>query len=313
MSTAIVSAAVCTDQDTGSFFELASRAGRTCLEQAGVSPNRIGMVINAGVFRDSNISEPAVAALIQKRLDIGLEYVSGNVPAFSFDLMNGATGVLHAFMAAQCFLAPGEVEYAMVVAGDTHPSMIRDRDDFPYAASGAAVLLRSDTEAGGFGRPHTSEVDGSAPPTAWVDLESAGTDGRNALTVRAGTGDPLELADRVVRACLADEGIDAADFATGKAVLLAPAPVAGFRERLAYRLGIPVAALAGVDPALGDPFSAAPVHVYTQAAASGLLEGVRTVLFLGVDDSAAACLPYRPLPLSLSGSVAELQSNQVAG
>lgn len=313
MSTSIVAAAVCTDADTGSFFELATRAGRSCLEQAQVSPDEVGLVINAGVFRDFNISEPAVAALIQKRLAVGLEYQTGNVPAFSFDLMNGGTGVVHALMAAQCFLAPGEVRYAIVVAGDTHPSLARDREDFPYAATGAALLLRSGDDAGGFGRPHSTERTDSVPPAAWVNLEAAGTNGRNALTVRGGGGDPLTAADAVVRTCLAEDGIDIGDFATGKAVLLAPAPIPGFRERLAYRLGIPSAAVAGVDPAVGDPYSAAPVHAYVNAAASGLLDQAHTVLFLGADDSSAACLAYRPVPLATSGSVAELHVNHLGG
>ncbi|NNH72406.1 hypothetical protein HLB23_21510 [Nocardia uniformis] len=313
MSSAIVSAAVCTDADTGSFFELANRAGRSCLARAGVSSDRIGLVINAGVFRDSNISEPAVAALIQKRLEVGLEYSTGQLPAFSFDLMNGATGVVHALMAAQCFLAPGEVEYALVVAGDTHPSTEREREDFPYSVSGAAILLRSSRDAGGFGTPHTTEIGDAARPTAWVDLDAAGSDGRNALTLRGGTGDPLDAAEQVVRACLADEGIDPGDFATGKAVLLAPAPVPGFRERLAYRLGMPSTAIAGVHPAVGDPYSAAPIHAYASAAAEGLLDAAGAVIFLAADDSTAACLAYHPLPLATSGSVAELRTNHTGG
>lgn len=313
MSTEIVAAAVCTDADTGSFFELANRAGRSALAQAGVSADQIGLVINTGVFRDSNISEPAVAALIQKRLEVGLEYSTGTLPAFSFDLMSGATGVVHALMAAQCFLAPGEVKYALVVAGETHPSTERDREDFPYAIGGAALLLRSSSEAGGFGRPHTTETSDAAPPTAWINLEEAGANGRNVLTLRPDPADPLDAAEQVVRACLADEGIDAGDFATGKAVLLAPAPVPGFRERLAYRLGMPSTAIAGVDPAVGDPYSAAPIHAYVSAAAAGLFDSARTVLFLGVDGSSAACLTYRPLPLATSGSVAELRSNHIGG
>ncbi|MFI6869290.1 hypothetical protein [Nocardia sp. NPDC050406] len=313
MSTAIVAAAVCTDADTASYFELATRAGRSCLEQAGVSPDRIGLVINAGVFRDFNISEPAVAALIQKRLEVGLEYATGRVPAFSFDLMNGGTGVVHALMAARCFLAPGEVEYAIVVAGDTHPSLERDREDFPYAATGAALLLRSDGAAGGFGPPHTVERMDSVPPSAWVNLEAAGTGGRNAISVSGGFGDPLGAAERVVRECLAEEGIDSGDFATGAAVLLAPAPIPGFRERLAYRLGVPSAAVAGVDPAVGDPYSAAPIHAYVSARSSGLLDEARTVVFLGVDDSSAACLAYRPQPLTTSGTAVEMHANHLGG
>ncbi|WP_040809650.1 hypothetical protein [Nocardia concava] len=297
MSTAIVSAAVCTDTDTGSYFELAARAGRQALAAAEISPDRVGLVVNAGVFRDSNIAEPAVAALIQKRLEVGLEYTTGRVPAFSFDLLNGGTGVVHALMAAQCFTGLGDVEYALIVAGDTHPTTERGRDDFPYTASGAAILLHASAGAGGFGRIYTSETPGPTGPTAWADLEAAGTDGRKALTVTTNVGDPLALAEEVLRQCLAGEGLEAADFATGKAVVLAPAPVPGFRERVAYHLGIPSAAVAGIDPFVGDPYSAGPVHAYLSAATQGMLDEARAVVFLAADENSAACLVYRPQAL----------------
>ncbi|MVU77802.1 hypothetical protein GPX89_11170 [Nocardia sp. ET3-3] len=297
MSTAIVSAAVCTDTDTGSYFELATRAGRQALEAAEVSPERVGLVINAGVFRDSNIAEPAVAALIQKRLEVGLEYETGRVPAFSFDLLNGATGVVHALMTAQCFTGLGEVEYALIVAGDTHPSTERGRADFPYTAGGAAILLHASESAGGFGRIYAAETPGVKGPTAWADLEAAGTDGRNALTVRPEIGDPLALSESVLRECLAGEGLQTGDFATGAAVLLTPAPVPGFRERVAYHLGIPSAAVAGIDPFVGDPYSAGPVHAYLSAASQGMLDEAHTVVFLAADENSAACLVYRPRAL----------------
>ncbi|MEC3918224.1 hypothetical protein [Nocardia sp. CDC160] len=296
MSTAIISAAVCTDADTGSYFELASRAGRQALQAAEISPDRVGLVVNAGVFRDSNIAEPAVAALIQKRLEVGLEYETGRVPAFSFDLLNGGTGVVHALMTAQCFTGLGDVEYALIVAGDTHPSTERGRADFPYTASGAAILLHSSQSAGGFGRIYTSEAAG-ATPTAWANLEAAGTDGRNALTVNTAVGDPLALAQEALRECLAGEGLESGDFATGSAVLLAPAPIPGFRERVAYHLGIPSSAVAGIDPFVGDPYSAGPVHAYLNAATQGMLDEARSVVFLAADENSAAALVYRPRAL----------------
>ncbi|WP_067813934.1 hypothetical protein [Nocardia inohanensis] len=305
MTTTIVSAAVCTDVDSNSYFELAARAGRAALEQAGVSPDHIGLIINAGVFRDSNISEPAVAALIQKRLEVGLEYRTGRLPAFSFDLLNGGNGVVHSLMAAQTFIAAGDLEYALVVAGDTHPSLEREVEGFPYTPTGAALLLRLSGDAGGFGRLYTAQESGAIAPTGWADLVGAGTNGRAAMTIGPGSGDPLEAAAEAVTQLLAGEGLELNDFATGAAVLLTPAPIPGFRERLAYRLGVPSSAVAGVDPAVGDPYSAAPVHAYLTAAQRGLLDAARAVVFLGVDDSSAACLVYRPHALASTGPASD--------
>ncbi|GAA5107844.1 hypothetical protein [Nocardia iowensis] len=300
MATTIVAAATNTDLDTGSYFELAARAARSCLADSDVSVDEVGMLINAGVFRDDNISEPAVSALIQKRIGLGLEYQPGRVPAFSFDLMHGATGLLHAISTAECFLATGEVEYALLVAGDTHPSTQRYVAGFPYTTGAAALLLGSSPAAGGFGRLYTSETTGKADPSAWVALGEAGANGRSAMCVRHGAEDPIELAAAVVRDCVTDEDIDGDDFAAGRAVLLAPAPALGFRARLAETLGLRPEAVVGVDPAIGDPYSAAPVHAYVNARESGVLGTADTVLFLAADDAAAACLAYRPQPAAVA-------------
>ncbi|WP_378737683.1 hypothetical protein [Nocardia brasiliensis] len=311
MSTAIVSASVCTDADTGSYLELATRAGRACLARAGVGPDRIGIVINAGVFRDSNICEPAVAALIQQRLEIGLDYRSGQVPAFSFDIMSGATGVLHALTAAHCLLAPGALEYALILAGDAHPSTERTVADFPYTATGSALLLRSCPGAGGFGRPYTTETAGAVEPSGWLDLGAAGSRGRSVISVRSGMGDPVTAAAAVARKCLAAEGMDRTDIADGTAVLLAPAPIPGFTKLLAERLDVPATAVDGVDPAVGDPYTAAPVHAYLAAADTGRLDNARVVVFLAADDSSAAAVAYRSQPVTPVDLVADLHVERI--
>ncbi|MBF6302218.1 hypothetical protein IU459_32455 [Nocardia amamiensis] len=298
MATTIISAATNCDLDTGSYFELAARAARTCVERSDVGLDEIGMLINAGVFRDSNISEPAVAALIQKRIGLGLAYESGRAPTFSFDLMQGATGLLHAIVAAESFLATGAVEYALLVAGDAHPSTMRDVADFPYGTGGAALLLGNSPTARGFGRIHTCHTTSSDEPIAWVALGEAGTNGRSVISVRAGADDPVDLAATVVQPCLDEEGIDGGDFAEGSAVLLAPAQALRFRSRLADALAIPSRSVVGFDSSNGDPYTAAPVHAYLNALNTGLLDTARTVIFLAADGTSAACLAYHPQVVS---------------
>ncbi|MGY2060348.1 hypothetical protein ACW9HQ_36255, partial [Nocardia gipuzkoensis] len=179
----------------------------------------------------------------------------------------------------------------------------REAAGFPYTATGAAVLLRTRPGAGGFGRPHTVEPAGSVEPTAWMDLNEAGTLGRSTASYRTGTGDPVSAATAVVRDCLAAEGLDLADFVEGKAVLLAPAPRPGFAELLAARLDIPASAIAGVAPALGDPYTAAPVHAYLAAAEKGLLDNAASVIFLAADETVAAAVAYRREPAASASTV----------
>ncbi|MEU6185550.1 hypothetical protein [Nocardia sp. NPDC047038] len=294
MATTIVSAATNRDLDTGSYLELATRAALACVERSEVGLHEIGMLINGGVFRDSNISEPAVSALIQKRIGLGLTYAAGRVPVLSFDLMHGACGLLHAIATADTFLATGTVRYALLVAGDTHPSTERHVADFPYSASGAALLLGTSPATGGFGRLHTRDTTGPVGPIAWVPLNDVGADGRSAIRVRTGAEDRVDSAAEVVRACLDSEGLDGRHFAEGHALLLAPDQAAGFRVRLAGALAIPSRSVVGFDASIGDPYTAGPVHAYLHARETGLLDTARIVVFLAVDGASAACLTYRP-------------------
>ncbi|MEU7145109.1 hypothetical protein ABZ942_37095 [Nocardia sp. NPDC046473] len=306
MPTMILGAAVNTDRDTGSYFDLAARAARTCVERAGITIDEVGMLINTGVFRDNNLVEPAVAALIQKRLGLGLEYEPGRIPVVSFDLLHGANGLLHGFTTAECFLATGEVKYVLLLAGDAHPSTERAVAGFPYTTSGAAILLGSSSTAGGFGRLQVRDTTGPVEASAWLDVGEAGSDGRSTVTTLPGA-DPLALAAAAVRACLAEEGLDDSDFAAGRAVLLAPAPGPGFPARLADTLGLAPASVIGVPSELGDPYSAAPVHAYLHAQDSGVLDAADTVLFLAAYDASAVCLPYRPrLPAGVAMSSANV-------
>jgi 3-oxoacyl-[acyl-carrier-protein] synthase III len=52
-----------------SALHLAVAAAKTCLQQAGRAPGDVDLLIIAGIYRDRNMGEPALAALIQQ--DIG--------------------------------------------------------------------------------------------------------------------------------------------------------------------------------------------------------------------------------------------------
>ena len=76
---------------------LADAAARSCLERAHRSADDIELLINAGVYFDRNISEPAIAALIQEDIGANLEQVAGaGQGTLSFDVRNGACGLLTA-------------------------------------------------------------------------------------------------------------------------------------------------------------------------------------------------------------------------
>jgi 3-oxoacyl-[acyl-carrier-protein] synthase-3 len=118
---------------------LTDRAARACLEAAAVSPSDVELLINAGLYRDRNLGEPALAALIQEDVGINAEDPHpGGHGSFSFDVANGACGVLTAMQIADRFLRAGTIERALLVTADADPGH-HLAPGFPFAAAGGAV------------------------------------------------------------------------------------------------------------------------------------------------------------------------------
>jgi 3-oxoacyl-[acyl-carrier-protein] synthase III len=299
VSVAIHATAVSTDPATGGSIAHAAAAADECLRRAGVHPEQIDLLINTGVYRDENMAEPAMAALVQKRLGMNLDYVTDPAPhpAFSFDLMNGACGVLNAVQVAGAFLAAGETEYALVVSSDAHPSGRIDVAGFPYATLGAAMLLRRTVDdTTGFGRVHTAEVTaGPDGVTGYIDLGGVGADGRERIEVRRDadhTRRLVALAAAEARRAAAVEGAG-----LSRTLFVASQPTPTFAVEVADRLGIPADAVVTVDGAARDPHSSALTLAYHQAVESGQAAQYPQVLFLAAGAGpTAACAFYRPEP-----------------
>ena len=72
MGTVVEASATATARErtmTPGALELANAAARSCLERAGRTAEELDLLINAGVFHDRILSEPAFASLIQE--DVG--------------------------------------------------------------------------------------------------------------------------------------------------------------------------------------------------------------------------------------------------
>jgi 3-oxoacyl-[acyl-carrier-protein] synthase-3 len=120
--------------------KLADRAIRGALDHARIEPGDVDLLLNAGLYHDGNLGEPALAALIQDDVHINPDDPhAGGHGSFSFDIANGACGVLTAMQIADGFLRAGTIEHALIVASDADPGR-RMADHFPYAATGAAVV-----------------------------------------------------------------------------------------------------------------------------------------------------------------------------
>lgn len=128
-------------RDRHSARRLADAAGRACLAGAGRTSRDVDLLINVGIYRDRALGEPALAALIQEDLGANPEDPTGQGRGtFSFDIANGACGVLTALQVADGFLRAGTISRALVVASDADPGH-HMAAAFPYAPAGGALLL----------------------------------------------------------------------------------------------------------------------------------------------------------------------------
>ena len=292
MGVVIRASAANADADTLSSVERGSRAVAAAIAAAGLRPEEIGAIINTGVYRDSNMVEPAIAALIQKKAGVGLEYAAGSVPSFSFDLMNGAVGVLNAAQVAGALLATGSADHVVIVSGDAHPSLDpAGQDGFPFATVGAALVLRHISGPAGFGNLHTASDDGAAPPEGYLKPYEAGASGRSAITVDRPAGLAARLVPLAARAARAAVGESGLDLAT--TLVVSSRPTEDFAGALATALGVPEPSVV-VARAEADPHTSAIPLAYHQIAEAGRLEGFEHILFVAAGGGpTAAAIAYR--------------------
>jgi 3-oxoacyl-[acyl-carrier-protein] synthase III len=277
MGTIIEAAATASSPSAGA-VALADAAARACLQRAQRAADDVDLLINAGVYLDRGISEPAIAALIQEDISANVEQQAGaGQGTLSFDVRNGSCGLLTGIHLVDGMLASGTVSLGMVVATDADPEP-GVTEGFAFPALGGAMLLSADDSRPGFTAfrfatfPEHGELFQSA--VAWREN---GRDGRNVLTVVIAdeyAGRALDCAESTARELAAAEGGDLGEVG----LLIASASVAGFAGELGRRLGLPGERVA---PA---PDGVAAAHTAALAAAleSGRLADAGTALFVSV-------------------------------
>lgn len=221
-------------RDRHSALRLAVKAARDCLHEAGRRPHDIDLLINAGIYRDRNLGEPALAAMIQE--DVGAnpeDPHAGSHGTFSFDVMNGSCGVLTALQVVDGFLRSRAIDCALVVASDADPGHGMS-ERFPFSPAGAALLCDWADDDRGLGRVHWATL----PDTRETYSATVGlVDHRNVLRfdTSADADDVFaRAAARAAERCLAASSLGIEDI---DAVVAAPAAPA-FRAALAATLGL---------------------------------------------------------------------------
>lgn len=221
-------------------------AGRRCLAASQLRPADIGVLISAGVYRDRHVAEPAIAAYIQHRLGVNIEFQGR--PTLSFDLINGGCGMLNAAQVVAAALQTGRVEAGLVVAGEANSDRRPDAGSL-VARSGAAVLLDLAPRAGtGFEAFafQTHEEDAELF-TAVVSLAVP----RGRLLIRKQAR--LEEAWLGYAAAAVEEALAGAGVTREQVDLVVPSQVSpGFLARLPAAIGLPAAKVSDFTAELPD-------------------------------------------------------------
>jgi 3-oxoacyl-[acyl-carrier-protein] synthase-3 len=122
--------------------DLALPAARQALQEAGIAPSELDLVICATVTPD--MAFPATAVLLAEAL--------GSRQAAAYDLSAGCTGFMYALAQAQAVLASGMGRTALVVGGDVLSRIIdwSDRSTCVLFGDGAGAVVLERTAQGGF-------------------------------------------------------------------------------------------------------------------------------------------------------------------
>lgn len=217
-----------------SALRLAVAATNECLDHAGRPARDIDLLVNVGLYRDRNLGEPALAALIQEDVGANPEdpHPDGH-GTFSFDIANGVCGPLTALQIADGFLHAGTIRHAAVVASDADPGRGLSVD-FPFAAIGAALLCSWAPDDTGLG------------PVSWAGFPDDGETFRATVGYRnerslleIASSPALDETYAVAAAKVARDCIDRAeiDLASVDRIVAAPARPE-FAAHLADHLGV---------------------------------------------------------------------------
>lgn len=216
-------------------LRLAVSAAKRCLQQAGRDANDVDLLVNAGIYRDRNLGEPALAALIQEDIGANIEDPhAGAHGTFSFDVANGSCGLLTALQIVDGFLQSHSINCALVVTSDANPGHGMS-EHFPFSPVGAALLCGWDGNGDGLGQMHWVNLpDDGASFRATVGLGDA----RNVLRFSGSATKEQQFAAagaEAARGCLAKSSLELHDI---DAIIAAPG-LPGYRAALATQLEVP--------------------------------------------------------------------------
>jgi len=275
--------------------ELTVQAAKECIASAGISMEDIGILINLGIYKEDNIGEPAMAALIQKQLRLNTDPVKQS-PAekttFCFDLLNGSCGFLNSMQVLEALMSNDQIKYALIVSSDVHPSR-KQVQEFPYTPYGAAVIVSHSTENKGFRKVlmKTSENDGSIGVFGYHDFLKCGTEGRDHVVVEIDDDYINRLQEFTVKTI--KEYVESEKIDLSNVKLISSEPVKDFGKDIAKLIGLNEDLVVKIYETYGDPHTAALNIGYNLALNQNKINEGDKVLFVGASSGlTSACGLY---------------------
>ena len=263
---------------------LTDLAAEICLERAHRHADDIDLLVNAGVYKDLNVAEPALAAIIQE--DIGANPGSpphyGHHGTFSFDILNGGCGVITAAQLVDAFVGASGARLGMIVAADVDPSPRTSRG-FPFTPAGGAVLVSHADGDHGFVRFAVRTFPEYAAlfetHLRWDPRAGLTHKGRNVLEVYEAPSFAaccVEAAAAVTHELLCTADVRARDID----LVIASQYPTSFSSEITRALGIAADRLPEVGSELAGAHTAGPIASLESAFVSRRLSRSRNVLFV---------------------------------
>jgi len=145
-----------------SVSDLSVKAGQEAIEQAGISPEEIDLIVTGTFTADYRL--PGASCLIQDKL--------GATRAGAFDLNSACTGFIYSLVTGAQFVKTGAAKNVLVVGADCCSRMLdwEDRSTCVLFGDGASALVLSRTEDSEIGvQSHFTRTDGGGYSTLWIE------------------------------------------------------------------------------------------------------------------------------------------------
>jgi 3-oxoacyl-[acyl-carrier-protein] synthase-3 len=283
---------------------LADAAARTCLARAGKEPGDVDMLINAGIYREDNMGEPALAALVQEDIgaNLGQPPIGGH-GTFSFDLLNGTCGVITAIQIESGLLDSGVIRLGAIVTSDVDPDHQAPGATLLRPVGGALLLGRDDSLAGFtdfYAETFPEYEDLFESGLVWhkrhghrVPRRAAG---QHEMAIEEKPGYEARLADCAEEA--SRRFLRRLGMGWGEIDLIVPTPSSPhFLDALMSRLGVPGDRVAYLTEDLEGAYTTGSIAALQAAIRSGRLGEARTTLMLAAGAGITVALAlYRQIP-----------------